>query len=87
MIGISTNYQNFISASNCKYTFKGQNLVEMRRAKLRLIAGAFGLDTEAIKNDLLGLIIVKLNAMGAENEITDLVQKPKKPAKKKAKKK
>jgi len=79
---IQTTTVNMIGPTHCKYRLHGKNLVELRRARLRLIAGSLGLSQDGSKNDLLKSLIGKFNAMGAETEISEIGAKPKKKAKK-----
>ena len=44
----------------------------MRRARLRRVAGALGLDMEGTKNEIIKRLIHKLDDMGAETEISEI---------------
>ncbi len=78
---------NYISPGQCVYTIDGQKLIEIRKAKLVPFAGALDIEVtgETSKNELVGRMIVALDAMGAPHELTEM--KKKKAKKKVAKKK
>lgn len=65
---------HFMGSRDCPYTFRGQKLVELRRTKLREIAGALKIPADATltKNEILTRVISKLSAMGAESEISNV---------------
>ena len=63
---------HYISPHDCKDRHKGKNIWEMRRARLRLIAGALGLNMEGTKNEIIKRLIHKLDDMGAETEISEI---------------
>ncbi len=72
---MDTTREHFLSPHDCKYRFKGQNLWEMRKARLRLVAAALGAKSEGPKNDILKSVINKLDNMGAETEISEIGKK------------
>lgn len=64
------NQKHFIAAKDCPFTYKGKNLAELRRAKLRKIATAIGIeDNNKPKNDILAAMVVRLKTIGSEKEI------------------
>ena len=69
---MKTTYTRFISVKDCPYTQHGTNLAEIRLAKLRPIAKSLEVDSEGTKNDVLTLIIGKLTAMEAPQELSEL---------------
>lgn len=64
----------YMAAKDCPFTFKGQNLTELRRARLRLIAKAINIPeyNELPKNELIVRLIGKLKALGAESELGNI---------------
>lgn len=70
-----------ISPKDCLYTLNGRNLAEVRRTHIEKIANSLDLPFNTSKNEMLGLIMAKLDSLGADKELADL-----KPKKKKAKK-
>ena len=82
---MQTTHVHMISPSMCKYFLHGQNLAEIRRVKLAPIARALKVKADGSKNEMLGLMIGKLNAMGAETEISAIGKTQAKPAIKKTK--
>lgn len=70
-----TSTVNVLGARDCRYTLDGKNLANMRRAELFRIARCFDLgNPDASKNELLSGLIAKLNLMGAEDELADMVE-------------
>ena len=78
---------NFVAPAQCPYTVNGVKLIEMRKAALIPHATALGVPVAAdtSKNDLVRMMIGKLDAGGAPLELTELAKK--KTSKKRAKKK
>ena len=67
------NTTHIIAAKDCKYTLKGQNLAEMRRADLRrLVAVPIGVDCNEDKNEILRLTMTRLQSLAAPNELTEM---------------
>ena len=67
--------EQMLGVKDCPYTFRGENLAQLRRARLFRVAQAFDLgDPAASKNQLLTNLIAKLRMMNAETEITDMVE-------------
>jgi len=69
---MKTTYTRFLSVKDCPYTQHGRNLAEIRLAKLRPIAQSLEVNSTGTKNDVLTLIIGKLNAIEAPNELSEL---------------
>lgn len=63
---------NFLSSRDVKYFYDDVNLFEMRRAKLRLLARSMGLPAEGSKNELLQLLLGKLDSIGAPENLNEL---------------
>lgn len=64
------NGVHFIGAKECKFRYKGKNLIEYRRAELRPIAKALGInEIDGTKNDLLRSIISRASALKMDDEI------------------
>ena len=61
----------FLGSRDCKYTMRGRKLTELRRAELRPIARALKVDDgpQRSKNELLRMILGKLSAINAPEEI------------------
>lgn len=59
----------FLCSRDCPYTLRGQNLATLRRARLRPIAIALGLEGEGSKNELLHRLIARLKAANADKEL------------------
>ncbi len=72
---MKTTTETIINFRNCPYSMNGENLANMRRAALQPIAAAVGIRGELSKNQLLTLLIGKLNAMGAPKELSEGWQK------------
>lgn len=71
---MKTTYINMIGVKDCPYTWRGENLALLRRAKLYKIAGALDLkDPSASKNELLTAMLAKLKLMSAETELSDMI--------------
>ena len=62
----------YISVKDCPYSIEGNNLAEMRRARLRKIAIAISVSAEGSKQDILKRVIGRLKASGAPKELNDL---------------
>ena len=62
----------YLAPKDCPFSIDGQNLVEMRRARLRQIAKAIGVSAADSKQDILKRLIGKLKVAGAPKELTDL---------------
>lgn len=65
---------HFLGSKDVKYLWGGRKLSEYRRAQLRPLAKAIGVDDGGVKNVLLHRIIAKLDAIGADSEIGNLGQ-------------
>ncbi len=63
---------NYISSRQCPYSFNGENLAAMRRAKLRLLAKELEVSPDDSKQAILVRLIGKLKVMDAPKELTDL---------------
>ena len=61
---------HFLSPGEIKYTWKGQNLHELRSVKLRKIAASLQLNTDMTKNDLLHAIVGRAKALEKDSELT-----------------
>ncbi len=73
---------HFLGANEVKYTYQGQRISELRRAKLQPIAKALGVEPMGSKNEILGRVVGRLRALESAQEITDVLEPVKKPAKK-----
>ena len=62
----------YLAPKDCPFSIDGQNLVEMRRARLRQIAKAVGVSPDDSKQSILKRIIGKLKVAGAPKELTDI---------------
>lgn len=60
---------HFIGARECKYRIDGKNLVEYRRARLRLMATKIGVYSGGTKSDLVRRIITRLDSVEAETDL------------------
>ena len=67
------NRTHYIAPKECPFTLNGENLASLRRAKLNKIANAIKVETKDSGNATLGLVIVRLKALGANPEIGDLL--------------
>lgn len=65
------NVENIINFRNCAYSFNGTNIANMRRAQLQPIAAALGIRGDFTKNQLLTMMIAKLDAVGAAKELSE----------------
>ena len=63
---------NYIAPKQCPYSFNGENLAAMRRAKLRLLAKKLKVSPDDSKQAILTRLIGKLKVMDAPKELTDL---------------
>lgn len=65
---------HYMAAKDCPFSFKGQNLAELRRARLRLIAKAINVPgyNDLPKHELVVRIIGKLRALGAEADLGNI---------------
>lgn len=72
---METTILKHIGPKDCPYTLKGRNLAEVRRFKIIGIATALDIKATGSKDEMLTMIIAKLNAMESEKELSDL--KPK----------
>ena len=71
---MKTTYIDMITPKHCPYTWQGENIANLRRVKLFRLAQAMNAGTpQHSKNDLLKEMITRLNAMGAEYEISDMI--------------
>ena len=69
---ITNNPIRYLGPKDCEFTINGQNLVEMRRAKLRLVAKSFGVSPDGSKQNILQRLIGKLKVAGAPKELNEL---------------
>ena len=69
---ITNNPIRYLGPKDCPFTIDGQNLAEMRRAKLRLVAKSFDVSPEGTKQEILIRLIGKLKVSGAPKELNDL---------------
>ena len=67
------NTTHYIAAKDCPYTLNGENLAEMRRARLNKIAMALELGPLNTKNETLGAIMARLNAIEADKELSAII--------------
>ena len=65
------NHTHYIAAKDCPYTWKGQNLTEIRRATPKKIAEALKVGGDGSKNELLQRIIVRARSLEAPEELTN----------------
>lgn len=68
---MKTTYETVINFRNCPYSFNGENLANLRRAQLQPIAAALGIRGDFSKNQLLTMMIGKLEAVNASAEISE----------------
>lgn len=66
-----THVENIINFRNCAYSFNGTNIANMRRSELQPLAQALGLRGDFSKNQLLTMMITKLDAIGASKELSE----------------
>ncbi|MEE9158971.1 MAG: hypothetical protein V3U60_11355 [Gammaproteobacteria bacterium] len=64
--------QHYPAAKECKYTLNGQNIAEMRRTKVNKIAASLKLEPKGPKNETLAMVIARLNALEAPNELSEM---------------
>ena len=69
---ITNNPIRYLAPKDCEFTINGQNLVEMRRAKLRQIAKSLKVSADDSKQAILKRIIAKLKVNDAPKELNDL---------------
>ena len=69
---MKTTVETIINFRNCPYSFGKENLANMRRSQLQRIGAAVGIVGDRSKNELLTILIARLDAMGAEKELTDI---------------
>lgn len=69
MLGTNIKY---LGSKDCKFTLKGQNLAEMRRAKLQKLAKALKVDPVGSKQEILKRVIGALSSRNAPAELADL---------------
>lgn len=62
----------YLAPKDCPFTFNGQNLAAMRRAKLRQIAKSLGVSPDGSKQDILRRTIANLKVTGAPKELSDI---------------
>lgn len=62
---------HFISPRECPYTANGQNIAELRRAKLRKIAESIKVDSTGSKNEILGRVITRLRSLNSDKELAN----------------
>lgn len=75
MIGLNyDNAQHYLAPKECKYTYRGENLVAMRKAKLRPLAKALKveLDDDPNHNELVQRIMKRADALDREPELADV---------------
>lgn len=63
---------HFMGVRECEFTVDGQNLVTLRRAKLRPLAKAMSLNPDGTKQELLRRLIGRLRSSGAPKELRDI---------------
>lgn len=68
---MKTTVETIINYRSCAYTYKGENIANLRRAELYPIASAVGIAGDLSKNQILTQLIPKLDAMQCEKEITE----------------
>ena len=64
------NNVHYIAPKECPFTWKGENLAELRRVKLVRIATALKVDATGSKNEILGRLVNYLKATEAESELS-----------------
>lgn len=71
-----TTVENYIGPRDCRYKWRGVNIVNLRRVQLYKLAQCFRLGTPAsTKNQLLTMLIGRLDAMNAvDDEISALIK-------------
>jgi len=62
----------YIAPKQCPYSFNGQNLAAMRRAKLRERAKNLGVSPDGSKQAILIRVIGKLKVMDAPKELSEI---------------
>lgn len=62
----------YLAPKQCPFTINGQNLAAMRRARLREVAKAIGVDPGGSKQEILKRLIGKLKVTGAPKELSDI---------------
>lgn len=62
---------HYLGPKDVPYTLDGKNLVEFRRVELMRVAEKIGIPPAGTKNELLSAIVGKLQAMGANSELSD----------------
>lgn len=67
---MKTTVETIITPKMCVYTFNGTNLAEMRRAALSPLCSAVGITGDMSKNQMLTLLIAKLDSIGCEKALT-----------------
>lgn len=67
---MKTTVETIVTPKMCAYTFNGTNLAEMRRAALTPLCSAVGIVGDMSKNQMLTLLIARLDALGCEKELT-----------------
>lgn len=69
MGAVTNNPVHYLGVKECPFSIRGQNLVGLRRARLRPIAKALEVDPNGTKQEILKRIIAKLKAQESEPEL------------------
>ncbi len=69
---MKTTHITVINTRNCKYTWDGENISEMRLVRLRKIAAAVGVTGDLTKNEMLTLMLGRFRKMDAPLELTEI---------------
>ena len=72
MTMITNTPTHYLGSKDCEFTINGENLVSMRRSRLRGYAKKFGVSPADSKQHILKRIIGKLKVAGAPKELIDL---------------
>lgn len=71
-----TRILHYVSHKECPYTWRGENIANLRRSKLQDIAASFQIGTpDSSKQEILAQLVPRLNGLGAETEISDIVER------------
>ena len=68
------NRTHFIGAKDCPFTLDGENLAEMRRARLNRIANRIKVEQKDTGNGTLGAIIVRCKSLKYPNELREVAE-------------
>ena len=69
---VTNQVVHYTSAKECEFSIDGENLVTIRRARLRGIAKALKVSPDGSKQEILKRVIGRLKASGAPKELIDL---------------